>query len=282
MTDANIRENLCEALDKPSYLNLVISLGLAIGMIISYVPQHLRIIIRRDSRGLSPWFLLLGVTSGTCSLANVILLSADVIGCCKSLSTGKCFAATLGVTQVALQVLMFMIIMVLFVIYFPVEYYHEYRQAITVAVMSVIHCSFVVVFSVIFYVSKSDIAGFAGFLGIQATILALLQYLPQIYTTCKLRQAESLSIHTLCMQAPGGFIWTLSLAMRRGTSWSSWLPYFVAAILQTLLLAMCLYYENLRGQNNRGCNVSEQEMEEESHTISLFEDENDEEDNHFD
>ena len=38
-------------------------------------------------------------------------------------------------------------------------------------------------------------------------------------------------------------MWAVSLAMREGTAWSSWITYVVTGILQGCLLAMCVMFE---------------------------------------
>lgn len=83
----------------------------------------------------------------------------------------------------------------------------------------------------------------ADILGVVGAILSAIQYFPQIYTTLHLQHAGSLSIPMMCMQTPGGFAWSASLALREGTKWSSWLPYFTAAFLQAVLLAIAVYFE---------------------------------------
>ncbi|KAK9367186.1 hypothetical protein V1509DRAFT_627230 [Lipomyces kononenkoae] len=260
---------LCIALDNQSVFNFLISLALAFGIVFSYLPQHLRIISRKSSRGISPWYLLLGTTSGTCSLGNVLLLSADVMDCCTVLSGKKCFAATLGVIQIALQFSMFVIILVLFVAYFPQEFTAEYRLAVKVAAIAVAH--FLITFSValLVFISGKHINLYAGFLGIEATLLTAFQYVPQLYMTYKLRHAESLSTHTLMIQAPGGFLWALTLALRHGTSWSSWLPFFISAMLQTCLLSMCIYFD-YKHPRHEYYDQLVPEMEDEEYTISIF------------
>lgn len=76
-----------------------------VGILVSYLPQHARIITRRSSEGISPWFVLLGTTSGTSAFANIILLrgsQADVL-CCRVNSTFSCAAGLLGIAQVGVQ-----------------------------------------------------------------------------------------------------------------------------------------------------------------------------------
>lgn len=90
--------------------------------------------------------------------------------------------------------------------------------------------------------------------GILGAVLAASQYFPQIYTTLHLQHVGSLSIPMMVMQTPGGFAWAASLASRKGTKWSSWLPYFTAAFLQGTLLFIAVYFE-LR--NKRRAKVTE-------------------------
>lgn len=76
-----------------------------IGLFVSYLPQHYRIIARRTSEGISPYFVLLGTTSGTAGFANILTVppSRAAIGCCKELETFECTAGLLGVAQLGVQ-----------------------------------------------------------------------------------------------------------------------------------------------------------------------------------
>lgn len=80
-----------------------------VGMLISYLPQHYRIIARGTSEGISPYFVLLGTTSATSGFANILTVppSRDAISCCKELDTFQCAAGLLGVAQLGTQWLCF-------------------------------------------------------------------------------------------------------------------------------------------------------------------------------
>lgn len=71
----------------------------------SYIPQHYRILYRRTTEGISPFFLLLGSISGTCALASILVLPKSIgnIGCCSEISAGACGVAMLNITQVTVQ-----------------------------------------------------------------------------------------------------------------------------------------------------------------------------------
>jgi hypothetical protein len=79
------------------------------GILLSYLPQHIRIIARRSSFGISPYFVLLGVTSGTSAFANILVFpsTAQDVACCQEISGVACFAGLLGVVQVGTQWLCF-------------------------------------------------------------------------------------------------------------------------------------------------------------------------------
>src|SRR6266487_4257681 len=94
------------------------SRAILFGILFSYLPQHHRIISRQSSFGISPYFVLLGTTSGTSAFANILLLpiTAADVACCKEISGFSCFAGLLGVFQVGTQWLCFAVILLLFVI----------------------------------------------------------------------------------------------------------------------------------------------------------------------
>lgn len=75
------------------------------GILVSYLPQHYKIIERRSSRGLSPLFVLLGTVSGTASIANILTLpeSTTDMACCKEIGRFPCAAALLGIAQIGVQ-----------------------------------------------------------------------------------------------------------------------------------------------------------------------------------
>lgn len=73
----------CDALQHTSTFNFVLSIGILAGVIGSFVPQHIKIVRRRSSEGISPKFLLFGTTSGIFAVTNVVILSADIFVCCR-------------------------------------------------------------------------------------------------------------------------------------------------------------------------------------------------------
>lgn len=94
-----------------------------------------------------------------------------------------------------------------------------------------------------FLTNRPVLLALAQFNGLMSTGLTIIKYVPQILMTYRLKHPGTLSIGMMCIQTPGGFIFTASLFFTKNIHWSSWISYFVAAMLQGTLLTLCIYYE---------------------------------------
>ncbi|KAN0096346.1 hypothetical protein V8E51_015151 [Hyaloscypha variabilis] len=247
----------CEKLQAPSYLNLTLSILILLGILVSYLPQHYRIIARGTSEGISPYFVLLGTTSGTCAFANILVLPASRadVACCKTVSAFECAAGLLGIAQVGVQWFCFSVILILFLVFFPRDstlildeaerQQYTWKTAVTVAFVCLLQGLAVIFISAALILSRPYHLGiWANILGITATVLATIQYLPQIWMTWHIGHVGSLSIPMMLIQTPGSFVWSGSLAARLGVEgWSTWGVFLVTGCLQGCLLGMGIYFE---------------------------------------
>lgn len=80
-----------------------------LGLLVSYLPQHYRIISRGTAEGISPYFVLLGTTSATAGFANILTVppSRAAMSCCKEIESFECAAGMLGIAQLGAQWLCF-------------------------------------------------------------------------------------------------------------------------------------------------------------------------------
>ncbi|KAK0641751.1 hypothetical protein B0T16DRAFT_335775 [Cercophora newfieldiana] len=259
--EALLREDLCDDLRDINVVNLIVSISIVIGMLISYLPQHVRIIKRGTSEGISPYFILLGTTSATSAFGNILLLpqSRRDVACCKELETFHCVAGLLGITQLGIQWICFTFIFVLFLVFFRYnpeqdpdneelgegEESPRWQTALLVAVLTLLHgLAVIVITGILTTVAPEKLGIWANTLGIMAALLAAVQYLPQIWMTYHIKHVGSLSIPMMCMQTPGGFIFAGSLFARLGwAGWSSWGIFVLTASMQGILLYMAIYYE---------------------------------------
>lgn len=249
----------CQALADPNSLTVALAAVLVVGILLSYVPQHVKILGRRSSEGLSPWWVLLGGLSSIAAIGNIMTLptSRQDMACCKELDPGQCAAALLGVTQIGVQWTSFMFIVLLYLVFFPstvegAENMESSTASLTrtnpakrrdpLIVGAAIFISvFVVglVSVILVFTYPKHTQTWADILGTISGVLAAIQYLPQIYYTYRLRDLKSLSVVTLLVQAPGAFLFALSLGLRVGwEGWSTWAVYCVTGLLQIVLLLL--------------------------------------------
>lgn len=261
-----------ECVPHHDYTANVLTALLCLGLAVSYLPQHLRIIKAGSSEGFSPWFLLLGSTSSASGMLNIVVMQWGLIKCCKVVSFGSCIESTAGIFQLALQWLLFTWVLVLYMIYYPphLKYtevavdLHDnrspqliktqvksdtWRLSIILSWVVFLHISFITFVTFLLLTTgptpdgsrrSAQISIWATFLGVASALLAALQYAPQIIHTYRLRLVGALSIPMMLIQSPGAVFMVLSIALRPGTNWTTWLPYAVAGVLQGSLLIMCL------------------------------------------
>ncbi|KAG5716167.1 hypothetical protein E4T56_gene10688 [Termitomyces sp. T112] len=258
------------------WFTALLTFGLCCGLIVSYLPQHLRIINQGSSEGLSPWFLLLGSTSSAAGFLNMITMQWRIVRCCPAFNLGTCVEMTAGIVQLGLQWAMFTIILVLYIIYYPphLKYirfaagtHHtrqpihvktpikspEWRLSIILAWVVAIHMAIITFTSFLFLLTVPTspvpdaplpeiLAKWATFLGVSSALLATVQYAPQLIHTYRAKIVGALSIPMMCIQSPGAVLMVLSIALRPGTNWTSWIMFAVSGIMQGSLLAMCIVF----------------------------------------
>jgi uncharacterized protein with PQ loop repeat len=81
------------------------------------------------------------------------------------------------------------------------------------------------------------------FFGTVAGLICVAQYLPQMITTCKLRSSGSLSLVLLSIQAPGGLLNAIFMAVGQKDDWTTYISILAASVQQFLLLGICLFFK---------------------------------------
>lgn len=120
----------------------------------------------------------------------------------------------------------------------------EFNRNVCVAKLVTVHGVLSVVQIVVAFSTKHKVLlALAQFNGLMSTALTIIKYMPQIAMTYRIKHLGTLSIGMMCIQTPGGFIFSALLFFTKNVHWSSWLSYFVAAMLQGTLLVFCIYYE---------------------------------------
>ncbi|VDC04310.1 unnamed protein product [Peniophora sp. CBMAI 1063] len=262
---------LAECIPNHDYFTDILTALLSVGLIISYLPQHYRIISKNSSEGFSPLFLLLGATGSASGMLNMIVMQWGVLKCCDVYSAADCLETVGGVIQVGLQWALFNITQILYILYFPVHLKYvtartsdgapvrtkaktsSWSLSITLSWVVLLHVLLETFATAILLsgsphspdssVRSEQLELWATFLGISSGVLVVFQYAPQIWHTYKMRLVGALSIPMMLMQTPGGFAMALSIILRPGTNWTSWLQFVVAAGMQAILLTLCICWK---------------------------------------
>ena len=118
------------------------------------------------------------------------------------------------------------------------------RDAIIVGITTLVSLFTIGIISIALVASYPNrTQSWADTLGTIAGVLAMIQYLPQIYFTWKMGDVKSLSIATMVIQVPGAFLFAFSLWLRVGKEgWSTWLVYIVTGVLQAIVLGLAITY----------------------------------------
>lgn len=257
----------CAVYDGASTVNFVFLILISIGIIISYLPQYRRIIIKKTSEGLSTNFLLLGSCSSIFTFTNIILVSSKARHCCAigALDTFNCINSQLNLFQIGIQCTCAILILVLVLIITKDSIKQdkaEYKRIEEVGKIVTAHGIISLIEIVIGFSTNSTVLySIANINGLLSTLLTVIKYVPQIYTTYRLKHPGTLSIGMMCIQTPGGFVFTATLYFTKGSHWSSWVSYLVAAILQGTLLLLCFYYVYFQGGLHNGESAEELERE---------------------
>lgn len=247
-------EDFCKVYEGASVANFALLVTITIGIVASYIPQYLRINLKRTSEGLSTNFLLLGSCLSIFTLTNIILVSSRARGCCLGghLTLFNCLNLQINLMQIGIQCVCAIMILVMVLVltkHSVKQDREEYARIQRVGRWVMAHALilFVQVLVGLYSGNRALLLSIANANGLLSTALTMMKYVPQIHTTYKLKHPGTLSIGMMCIQTPGGALFTLTLMMTKASQWSSWISYFVAFILQGFLLSMCIYYEYFKG-----------------------------------
>lgn len=212
--------------------------GLAIG--ISYLPQVIKIARLRSTEGINPYFLMLMTLGSSFAFSNILVLSKPVVHCCLSgITPFDCGSSLLGAFQLFAG-----LVGPLTLVALSVQFRESgdkgnamIRSAKIVLVTLLVSWFFVLIVN-------DPLANrrLATLFGLLALGVGFVQYFPQLYTTYKLKHTGSLSILMMLVQIPGGYLFALSLMLRKDSHWSTWISVMAAASFQLTLLIMSLYY----------------------------------------
>jgi uncharacterized protein with PQ loop repeat len=230
---------------------------LVFGSWLSFFPQHLKIYENESNEGLSFSNFALATLVVALEFLNFTILGFNsTFKCCTAgVSAYSCCAAYIAFLQ---QVVCFVckhITIVLLIYYYDEDFGREKDDqkekpegfdwkrtkygTVTLILVEIILCVLALIFGAALGMSSAITITYGVFLGICASLIVIVQWMPQIYTTWKLRKVGSLSMSMLVLQSIGCVFTAYILSAHGG--WEIWAPYIVAAFFQSTCLCLGFY-----------------------------------------
>jgi len=267
---------------EPSVVNIVVAVFLILGTMCSYIPQYVAIVKAKSSDGINFIMLAIAVTSGFLTAINSGILKWESAVCCLDLSTSQCIKNNLATEQLISALLCSLVLYTLFVVYYrTTPFYDETLQSrvrgkwitiivfITIIVLSII---LAIICGVLYYdihLRGTVLANIAQALGIISSILMIVQWAPQIYTTYKMRSPGNLSILMLLLQMPGALLVMFFQAILNSADVTTWAPYAFLFVEQLILVVMCSIF-NIQNRSKNQQNSEKQRLLVEVETVSNY------------
>lgn len=234
---------------------IVVGAAITIGTIISVIPQLYNFVKNRSSYGLNSFTVATTSIGQYVNVLNYICLhAADFVGVI-SYSCATFLPRLLSFINIFMLWYMYIGNTFLNFIFFDkqprarrnrnaikLDYKVNLSFSLCLNIANFVLTALYIVFGLLYGFHGAFMRRYGYILGTSGGVIAFAQYAPQIYTTCKLQDPGSLSLILLGIQAPGGTINTLFLAVGNKDNWTTWLPLLVGATQQFILLIICIFF----------------------------------------
>jgi hypothetical protein len=126
-----------------------------------------------------------------------------------------------------------------------IEWWKTVGGAIFLTVLDLLLATIYIVLSTQYNFETSPAMSYAEVCGTISTVLEIGFFVPQMWTTCKLRDGGSLSLLMLEIQAPADLANSLYMWLGTGDHWTTWLTVLVNSGEEFTLLGTCLVFRCL-------------------------------------
>jgi uncharacterized protein with PQ loop repeat len=241
---------------EPDVIWLIVGCGIFIGTWGSIIPQYYLIVHNRSNFGIDSVAFCAMVFGQFILVANIICLrTADFVGWLQY-PFGHVISRSLTFVNAAANWLSYLPCSFMAMIFFDQiardlrsedQICREWVLSRVVTVVGPLACliatTIYVAFGVAFGFESTAIVYLGKVYGSIAAVLWAGQYLPQIWTTCRLRSPGNLSIALLAIQAPGSMVNAMFMAIGQSDDWTTWLSSFLLSIEQFIVLGLCIFFK---------------------------------------
>ena len=230
-----------------SWFEIAVGAIIIIFTFIAVSPQFFKIIKRRSSEGLSAEYIFFLAINQIFAFTNSTIFNYPYMESCPHVGYDICIPALLTWGHIFVSLLMYFIMLTLVFIFFENKKTKRWYVIIGYYIFYLLFLVFTAIMLPVAIKVLDNCSTFsqtyARVFGICASVVTFIQYVPQIYTTFKMKTSGSLSLFANLIQV-GGFVVIISfMAFSTGQDITSLLGFIVSLVLQSVLAIMQLYYD---------------------------------------
>ena len=231
-------------LDRDNIYITIINIFFISCIILSYLPQYIKIFKSKSVTGISELSIICGVLSSYTNLIGIILLSLDIVNCCKTEYTlTQCSSTLAPVFQIGTS---FLSLFVLFCMFIK---YSENRKKIILYLSTLISIFGITILmyyntyinSVIH--EKNILLGYV--FNALSSSFTIIMWLPQIYIIHTKKEYKNLSLIMISIQSLGSLVFFIFQYVIFNEPLVVGLPYLISSVQQLYIILAVSYYNRI-------------------------------------
>eukprot|EP00732_Lithocolla_globosa_P006258 Lithocolla_globosa_v1_NODE_7128_length_988_cov_42.852090.p1 type:complete len:303 gc:universal NODE_7128_length_988_cov_42.852090:986-78(-) len=235
------------------YYDFVIGMIVFSFSILTFAFQHIKIWKRKSHVGISFVWIIFSVLGSVSNFTNYLITQYhESFECCPPGDFYQCLANLLPLLNVVVLLVANLILLFQYNFYFDILWLrkHGYEEQKHLArtrgwtfftLTYCLGCGIATGLMAEFYTIYGEALSYLGFVLVTvAAVCMVLQWIPQIYETYKLKRLGSLSL--LLVFLSGSMAWMPVYFMALTADWYVWLPQLLAFVMAFILLVECTYY----------------------------------------
>jgi uncharacterized protein with PQ loop repeat len=242
MTDLNCGRD-------PGGVDIGLGIFLVVGTIAAYIPQEITFVKSKTNEGVSLLATLFGNITNFSTILNALVQNWSLLTKCHSVSAWEFFTRLLPLVQLVTVSTHMYLTYFLFLVFFrkgaAIRYkYFSIMGYVFFTLFYIAGGLFTFLFLLNTIGPDADVVVIVNkVVGISAAVLVTMQYVPQIFATCRLKKAGSLNLITLFITASGSFLTAFFLGFSYSQGWLIWLPNVVSGFQQFTVFVLCVIYK---------------------------------------
>ena len=260
-----------------SWFETAVGVIIVLFTFIAVSPQIYKLIKRRSSEGLSAEYIFFLAINQIFAFTNSTIFNYPYMQSCPHVGYDICIPALLTWCQVLVSITMYFIMFTLLFIFFEKKSGTRWKVVIGYYIFYLLFLAFSAVMipvAIAVIGNCSDFSqGYARAFGICAMVVTFIQYVPQLYTTFKMKTSGTLSLFANIIQVGGFVVMICFMLFSKDQDITSLLGFMVSLVLQSVLLLMQLYFDYLP----KWCGKKKKTEDEEAKLISSQQTENENE-----